>query len=100
MLRPTSVPFCGWGFAGMYGYTTDLLTMAGRTVGTGSDILRPIVSGWSHIQTPMRADVWEENLADHPDRAYCNYLTVGMEDGFRIDFQYGRVACRSASSNM
>ena len=99
MLSPTSAPFCEWGFAGIYGYTTDLLMMARRTVGTGSDILRHIVSGWSHIQTQMRADVWGENLADHPDRAYCNYLTMGMEIGL-IGFQYGRVACKSASSNM
>ena len=85
--------------SGAYAYTADLLTLAGRRA-VSPAILGPAVSGWNNIQSPMSARVWEEHLADHPDRAYCKYLVEGLRDGFRIGFRHGEVACRSASSNM
>ena len=84
--------------AGVYPYTADLLTLAGRRAPS----LRPgpAVSGWDHIQTPMPVEVWEEHLVGHPDRAYSRFLTEGIRAGFRIGFRYGDVVCRSASSYM
>ena len=83
---------------GVYPYTADLLTLAGRRAPSLG--LRPAVSGWDHIQTSMPAEVWEKHLVGHPDRAYSRYLTEGIRAGFRIGFRYGDVVCRSASSNM
>ena len=36
----------------------------------------------------MSADVWADQLSQHPDWAYCNYLVRGVREGFRICFQY------------
>ena len=77
--------------SGLYAYTADLLTLAGR-----SETPLPALSGWSNIECPMLADVWGEYLASPPDRAYCNYLVHGLRKGFWIGFWYGSSLCRSA----
>ena len=88
---------CGAGtHSGAYPYTADLLTLASRTA---PDPL-PSVSGWSHIQCPMSADVWMECLASHPDRAYVGYLVQGLREGFWIGFRHGLSTCHSAAVNM
>ena len=89
-------PVLWTGFSvGVYPYT---LTLAGRNA--PSLRLGPAVSGWGHIQTPMPAEVWEEHVVGHPDRAYSRCLTEGVWAGFSIGLQYGDVVYRSASSNM
>ena len=81
---------------GSYAYTAHLLTLAGRR----SQSPLPSVSGWSHTECPLSADVWGEYLASHLDRAYCNYLVCSLREGFRIDYRYGSFLCRSASAKM
>ena len=46
------------------------------------------------------ADTWAVHLAGHPDRAYVGYLVQGLQEGFRIGFQYGSSTCHSASANV
>ena len=75
----------------MHTNMADLLTLVGRRA-VSPAILGPAVSGWNNIQSPMSACVWEEHLADHPDRASCKYLVEGLRDGFRIGFRHGEVA--------
>ena len=42
----------------------------------------------------------EQCLRDYPDKAYSSYLINGILAGFRVGFQYGRMQCTSAASNM
>ena len=44
--------------------------------------------------------VWEWYLRDHPDAAYRDYIIQGLQQGFRVGFQYGRCHCTGASANM
>ena len=71
--------------SGSYAYTADLLMLASRRAISRT----PTVSGWSHIQSPIVADAWAVHLAGHPDQAYVGYLVQGLQEGFRIGFQYG-----------
>ena len=66
------------------------------TVGTKySEQLRKLEAGASarpsrlpqealQVCTPLKADVWEEMLANHPDRELVGVLTRGIREGFRI----------------
>ena len=60
----------------------------------------PAASEWSHIECPMSADMWADQLSQHPDGTYCDYVVRGLREGFRIGFQYGRRSCHGASANM
>ena len=46
--------------------------------------------------THVRAD----QLSQHLDATYRDYLVRGLHEGFRIGFQYRRRSCRSTSANM
>ena len=50
------------------------------------------------VAAPLRADVWEVALAEHPGSTWANYLVQGMRQGFRIGLK-GDVHCRSVTSN-
>ena len=41
----------------------------------------PDVAGWSHIETPMSADVWDEQLVSHLDATYWAFLVKGLREG-------------------
>lgn len=45
-----------------------------------------------HIRSPLldHLTAWQSGLAAHPDRAFANYITGGIPDGFRIGFSYTR----------
>ena len=45
-------------------------------------------------------DVWADQLSQHPDGTYRDYLVRGLREGFRIGFQYRRRSCHGASANM
>ena len=36
--------------------------------------------------TPLRKQAWGQELAEHPDRWFVNYILTGIEHGFRIGF--------------
>ena len=60
----------------------------------------PNIPEWRHIQCPMVSAAWEQCLRDHPDKSYSSYLINGILAGFRVGFQYGRMQCTGAASNM
>ncbi len=85
--------------AGVYLHVADLLILAGRKpLDDTHSHLFP--REWSSIQTPMYADVWTSNLQDHPDRAYCRFLTDGLRARFRVGVRYGGAVCKGVASNM
>ena len=68
----------------LYKYTPQHLAL---------DQNRPLVpqslpKGLCHINTPARLEVWQQELADHPDKAFTNYVVQGLAQGFRVGFKY------------
>ena len=57
-------------------------------------------AGWEKITTPLHGDVWERELAGHPDRVLADYVCEGIRRGFRIGFDYGLCQCTRALRNM
>ena len=43
---------------------------------------------------------WVKQLADHPDRAFRDYIVSGISHRFRIGFKYDKCSCRPAKANM
>ena len=53
------------------------------------------------IVIPLRWEAWDYFLVNHPDQEYRRYKVAGLQEGFRIDFNYkGRKRCKKATSNM
>ena len=40
------------------------------------------------ISTQARVEVWQPELAGHPDQAFAKYVLQGLEQGFRVGFRY------------
>ena len=40
------------------------------------------------ITTPLRLETWKEELAHHPDQQLAGYILHGIENGFRVGFNY------------
>ena len=61
---------------------------------------RGVLLRWEdRASTPLKLCQWSHELADHPDKAYVQYLLQGIERGFRIGFNRAQ-PLHSASSNM
>ena len=43
---------------------------------------------------------WVKQLADHPDRAFRDYIFSSISHRFRIGFNYDKCSCRPAKANM
>ncbi len=41
------------------------------------------------VTTPLRAAVWQQQLHNHPDQRFGEYILKGIRTGFRLGFQYG-----------
>ena len=50
--------------------------------------------------TPLPWRVWQECLANHPDRRLADYIALGIRDGFRIGYDDRSHPCKSARKNM
>ena len=85
--------------SGLYPYTAHLEELERRRSG-GVEKVLPNIPEWRHIQCPMVSAAWEQGLRDHSDNKYSSYLIYGILAGFRVGFQYGRMQCTSAASNM
>ncbi len=81
----------------VYPYRTDLEELDSRRPREGGS---PIASWGREIRTPVRVEKWKEGLATHPDRVFASYITSGLEQGFRIRFDYNNRQCRSAKRNI
>ena len=51
------------------------------------------------VRTPLHTHAWEAALSTHLDRAFARYITDGLQNGFRIGFQW-ESPLRSATANM
>ena len=56
----------------------------------------------SHIESPLNACIssWQESLASHPDNKFAHYILQGLQEGFRIGYQYSGNALRQMKRNM
>ena len=77
---------------GAYPHTADLLAPNARGYG---QLTTPAIEGLNHIQSPLVSKEWEKALQFHPDRAFVHYLLMGIQQGFRIGFNF---TCRLSSS--
>ena len=78
----------------LYPYTADLISLS---------LCRPPTqkthAKLSRVTSQLNLTAWEEALRTHPDRTYVRFLLLGIENGFRIGFNYTN-PLRSAGSNM
>ena len=51
------------------------------------------------ITTPLNIAAWAQELENHPDKEFAQYLLQSISQGFRFGFNYPR-ECQSAKSNM
>jgi len=42
----------------------------------------------TEIITPLKLEAWRKALGTHPGRRFCQYITDGLENDFRIGFDY------------
>ena len=50
--------------------------------------------------SPLRAEAWRLSLMEHPDIRLRDYVVNGIQDGFRIGFDYQNHSCKRAKKNM
>ncbi len=60
----------------------------------------PLPPGAAATTTPLKPPAWQKALAGHPDREFAGYIEQGLEEGFRIGFDYDHHSCRAAASNL
>ena len=39
---------------------------------------------WDQINTPLMLEEWKVALEDHPDQEFTEYITKGIQEGFRL----------------
>ena len=40
------------------------------------------------VSTPLPWQAWDRMLASHPDQRFRKYIVSGLQDGFRVGFDY------------
>ena len=60
----------------------------------------PIRVELSRIATPLKIEIWREELRAHPDQVFAQYLVRGLEQGFRIGYRHESHSCVAAKRNM
>ena len=77
-----------------YPYMAHLQEFERRTTNTPTPV-------WlQRVSTPLNGREWAKVLADHPDKEFQEYILRGINEGFRIGFNYEMNRCRPAASNM
>ena len=81
---------------GRYRYSADLAALDQCCTAT------PIRLPYSldHIVTPLSLQSWQASLANHPDRAFVNWVVAGIQDGFRIGYDYTCGRPKSSRRNL
>ena len=82
--------------AGAYMYMGDLQKMDACRPSRAP----PIRAEPSHIATPLRTEIWKEELRAHSDQVFAQYLVRGLEQGFRIGYRHSSHRCVAAKCNM
>ena len=52
------------------------------------------------ITTPLKVHVLEQELQNHPDKQYVNYILTGIKHGFRLGFNYSASKLIDSNSNL
>ena len=81
---------------GRYRYSVDLAAL--DQCRTATPIRLPY--SLDHIVTPLSWRSWQASLANHPDRAFVNWVVAGIRDGFRIGYDYSRGRPKSSRRNL
>ena len=71
-----------YSYAGAYPYSSQLAQLESHS--PASPPFLPTIL--LEITTPLRAQVWESELQDHPDPHFVSYVVSGIKQGFRIGF--------------
>lgn len=53
-----------------------------------------------HITTPVRVHEWQQALSHHPDQRFVNYIINGLNDDFRIGYNWDKAGRRQCGRNM
>ena len=54
---------------------------------------RPALQDIQAIATPLCREAWARELGDHPDKTYAAFIVRGIQNGFRIGFDYSSNSC-------
>jgi len=73
-----------------YRFTNQLVQLEKVSEGPDSRVLQ----GAEDVVTPLKWQSWWDELQEHPDRVWVEYLVRGLRDGFRIGHDQSRVAMR------
>ena len=60
----------------------------------------PLLPAWADIRSPLCLKAWHEELLQYPDRRLVEYITSGIQRGFRIGYQHSSHICIPAKRNM
>ena len=81
---------------GWYVYMDDLRSIARRRTLPAWTV--PAVL--SIVSTPLKVANWARHLSSNPDLEFTAFLLCGIQEGFRVGFDYGRVVLKPSKSNM
>ena len=81
---------------GQYEYVGSLQHLDGCRPRTSVDLPQSC----REIVTPLKWKQWSQLLAGHPDQQFVQYVVQGIQQGFRVGFNYDQAKCQSASRNM
>ena len=54
----------------------------------------------TEVASPLHWGVWVQELSSHPDQEYATFMVGGIQNGFRISYNYGVHSYKSCSGNM
>ena len=52
------------------------------------------------LMTPLQYKKWWQVLQGHWNKALVQYILSGINEGFRVGFDYGKASCKSAKCNL
>ena len=81
---------------GRYDYMDDLRSIARRR----PPLEWTVPAVLSTVRTPLKAANWARHLSSNPDLEFTAFLLCGIQEGFRVGFDYGRVVLKPSKSNM
>ena len=82
---------------GHYVYMDQLEVLDSKKAWIRDAKMLPIIS-WD-VHTPLNIEQWIQELSDHPDTSFANYILDGIHRGFRIGFDRN-CSLVSADSNL
>ena len=61
---------------------------------------RQLPSHLAAVTTPLHLSAWKKAFKVHPDKDFSHHNIQGITSGFHIGFEYGKVTCQAASTNL